>query len=471
MEDLLNLFSLPETWLALSTLILMEVILGIDNLIFISILTNKLPPEKQSRTRQIGILMALVLRLGLLATLAFIVSLTKPVFTVFDQGFSWRDIIMLLGGLFHALLGTVIGRIRFALPPLVTGLVVTMIGLALVKVGIQYAAGGVPAFGTPAYGSLLNWSAALVVIFVTLGIKFFTRGMLSISAVLIGLIVGYIYALAVGMLSFGDISGSWSRSAAFALPNPLKYGFEFSAAAIIGFCLMAFISAIETVGDVAGITKGGAGREATDREIQGATYADGIGPWMGHVLGDDGTPTDLVRDAHAAGLKVHPWTVRKENVFLPPRSVVVTFVDEHSSGLMVEPRGRHCRYTPARDDSVAERIFRVRFFFREAHVACGPIREDEGHPGLQSPHNGCSHPDVITVQRHGATEHVTLQGFGRLEPGAFGPGTGCVVKVEDKSRTEGYDVTYTFNDNEETIRMDKKPGERLRIEDGDVVIQ
>ncbi len=192
---------------------------------------------------------------------------------------------IVIGGLFHACLGFFIGKIRFALPPLVTGLVVTMIGLALVKVGIQYAAGGVPAIGTPAYGSLLSWSAALVVIFVTLGIKFFTKGMLSISAVLIGLIVGYIYALAVGMLSVDAITGSWSRSAAFALPNPFKYGFELSAAAIIGFCLMAFISAIETVGDVSGITKGGAGREATDLEIQGATYADGLGTAIAGVFG------------------------------------------------------------------------------------------------------------------------------------------------------------------------------------------
>ncbi|WP_372989376.1 uracil-xanthine permease family protein [Sulfitobacter sp.] len=192
---------------------------------------------------------------------------------------------IVIGGIFHACLGLFIGKIRFALPPLVTGLVVTMIGLALVKVGIQYAAGGVPAIGTPEYGSLLNWSAALVVIFVTLGVKFFTKGMLSISAVLIGLIVGYVYALGVGMLTIDAIAGSWSRSAAFALPNPFKYGFEFSAAAIIGFCLMAFISAIETVGDVSGITKGGAGREATDTEIQGATYADGVGTAIAGIFG------------------------------------------------------------------------------------------------------------------------------------------------------------------------------------------
>lgn len=192
---------------------------------------------------------------------------------------------VIVGGIFHALLGTVIGRIRFALPPLVTGLVVTLIGLALVKVGIQYAAGGVPAMNQPEYGSLLNWSAAGIVILVTLGLKFFARGMLSVSAVLIGLVVGYLYAIAVGMLPLGAIGGSWERAAVFALPQPFKYGIEFSGAAIIGFCLMAIVSAVETVGDVSGITKGGAGREATDREIQGATFADGLGTALAGFFG------------------------------------------------------------------------------------------------------------------------------------------------------------------------------------------
>ncbi|WP_420413705.1 uracil-xanthine permease family protein [Roseibium sp.] len=192
---------------------------------------------------------------------------------------------VIIGGMFHAFLGLFIGKIRFALPPLVTGLVVTMIGLSLVKVGIQYSAGGVPAIGTPEYGSLLNWSAALVVIFVTLGLKFYARGMLSVSAVLLGLIAGYIYALMTGMLTFDTIASSWSNASAFALPQPFKYGFEISAAAVIGFCLMGFVSAIETVGDVTGITKGGAGRDATDEEISGATYADGLGSTVAGLFG------------------------------------------------------------------------------------------------------------------------------------------------------------------------------------------
>ena len=192
---------------------------------------------------------------------------------------------VIIGGLFHAFIATFIGKIRFALPPLVTGLVVTMIGLALVKVGIQYAAGGIPAIDKPEYGSLLNWSAALIVILVTLGLKFYTKGILAISAVIIGIIVGYLYSMTVGMVTFDGISTSWDRAAPMAFPIPFKYGFEISTAAIVGFCLMAFVSAVETVGDVSGITKGGAGREATDEEIKGATFADGFGSSFAGIFG------------------------------------------------------------------------------------------------------------------------------------------------------------------------------------------
>lgn len=188
---------------------------------------------------------------------------------------------IVVGGLFHAVMGLFIGKIRFALPPLVTGLVVTMIGLALVQVGIKYAAGGVPAMGTEEFGSAQNWFVASVVIAVTLGVKFFARGMLSVSAVLIGLIAGYVLAYLLGMVSFGNVG----RAATFALPNPLHFGIEFSVAAVIGFCLMSFVSAVETVGDVSGITKGGAGREATDKEIEGATYADGLGSAVSGLFG------------------------------------------------------------------------------------------------------------------------------------------------------------------------------------------
>lgn len=188
---------------------------------------------------------------------------------------------VLIGGLFHALLGTFIGKIRFALPPLITGIVVLLIGLILVKVGIQYAAGGVPAIGKPEYGSLQNWAVAGSVIVVTLGLKFFARGMWSVAAVLIGLIVGYIFAYALGMVSFANVG----RAAFFEVPELFPFGVEFTTAAIVGFCLMAFVSAVETVGDVSGIAKGGAGREATDKEIVGATYADGLGSAVAGLFG------------------------------------------------------------------------------------------------------------------------------------------------------------------------------------------
>jgi predicted tellurium resistance membrane protein TerC len=90
----------PTAWVALVTLVVMEVVLGIDNLIFISILTNKLPPENREKARKIGIGLALVMRLGLLGTVAWIVQLTNPLFEAFGHAFSWKDLILIAGGLF-----------------------------------------------------------------------------------------------------------------------------------------------------------------------------------------------------------------------------------------------------------------------------------------------------------------------------------------------------------------------------------
>jgi len=100
MPDIAAIFADPANWAALAALVTMEVVLGIDNLIFISILTNKLPEQHRARARMIGIGLALGLRLVLLSLVAFIVTLTRPVMDLFGQPLSWRDIILIAGGLF-----------------------------------------------------------------------------------------------------------------------------------------------------------------------------------------------------------------------------------------------------------------------------------------------------------------------------------------------------------------------------------
>ena len=190
---------------------------------------------------------------------------------------------VIVAGLFHTFLGSVIGRIRHWFPPLVTGIVITAIGLALLPVGIKYASGGAAAFqmNAPEWGDFSRWGLALVVIFVALGFKFFTRGTMSSAAILIGLIAGYVVGYLTGAVNFGGVA----KAAWFAVPQPFKYGVEFSAFAIIGMCLMSLVSAIETVGDISGITKGGANREATDKELSGGTYADGFGSFIAGLFG------------------------------------------------------------------------------------------------------------------------------------------------------------------------------------------
>ena len=100
MDSLIALAAQPEAWAALATLIVMEVVLGIDNLIFLSIITNKLPEKQRPFARYVGLGLALIMRLALLFTITIIIGLTKPVFEILGKGFSWRDIILIAGGLF-----------------------------------------------------------------------------------------------------------------------------------------------------------------------------------------------------------------------------------------------------------------------------------------------------------------------------------------------------------------------------------
>ena len=90
----------PQTWVALLTLTALEIVLGIDNIIFISILAGKLPEDQQKRGRQIGLLMAMVTRILLLFSLAWLTRLTTPIFHIFEHGVSGRDLILIIGGLF-----------------------------------------------------------------------------------------------------------------------------------------------------------------------------------------------------------------------------------------------------------------------------------------------------------------------------------------------------------------------------------
>ncbi len=183
----------------------------------------------------------------------------------------------LVAGLIQVALGAMLGRIRHWFPPLVTGIVVLAIGIALLPVGIKYAAGGVKATD---FGAAHHLGMAVFVILLTLVLKFFCKGLVSAAAVFIAIVAGYAVAYPFGMVSFGNVeSAAW-----FAVPTPLQFGLEFPAAAIIGMGVMAFVTTIETVGDISGITMGGAGRDATDKETSGGIMADGIGTSIAAVL-------------------------------------------------------------------------------------------------------------------------------------------------------------------------------------------
>jgi predicted tellurium resistance membrane protein TerC len=100
MEHIVTLLASPEAWMALATLTVLEIVLGIDNIVFISVLANRLPEHQRKLARQGGLAAALITRLMLLVSLSWLASLTEPFITLAGQAFSWRDVILLVGGLF-----------------------------------------------------------------------------------------------------------------------------------------------------------------------------------------------------------------------------------------------------------------------------------------------------------------------------------------------------------------------------------
>jgi len=187
-----------------------------------------------------------------------------------------------IGGIFQMWIGRMLKPIRHLFPPLVTGIVVLMIGISLLKVGFMYAGGGGWLLNNKpeVFGNSNHLIISFTVLIVAVWANQKGKGMVSSASILIGMIAGYIVAMMMGMVNYGKIAGAdW-----FAFPMPLQYGIEFLPGAIILMLFMAVVTTIETIGDISATTMGGANREATDKELSGGIMADGLGTAFGSLF-------------------------------------------------------------------------------------------------------------------------------------------------------------------------------------------
>ena len=180
-----------------------------------------------------------------------------------------------IGGIFQIWIGRMLKPIRHMFPPLVTGVVVLMIGFSLLKVGFKYAGGGVWLMNNKPeiFANLHHLSIAGTVLIVALLANIKGKGMVSSASILIGIIAGFLVAAMLGEIRWAKIAAAgW-----FAFPMPLQYGIDFVWGAVILMLFMSIVTTIETIGDISATTMGGANREATDKELSGGIMADGVG--------------------------------------------------------------------------------------------------------------------------------------------------------------------------------------------------
>ena len=203
----------------------------------------------------------------------------------------------IIGGLFEGVLGFLLKPLRRFFPAVVTGTVVLSIGLSLISVGVGSFGGGSNAKD---YGSIENLLVALAVLVIILVLKHVTKGMMSSSCILIGIICGYIICSLMPMfLSTTGVSAegtefvkSWvinwdavPQAKWFAIPEFMPVTPVFDLRAILPVLIMFIVTAVETVGDISGVIEGGMGREATDEELSGGVICDGIGSSLAAVFG------------------------------------------------------------------------------------------------------------------------------------------------------------------------------------------
>ena len=203
----------------------------------------------------------------------------------------------IIGGLFEAVLGFFLKPLRKFFPSVVTGTVVMTIGLSLISVGINSFGGGNKAAD---FGSMENLLLALFVLAMTLFFKHGTRGFLSSSSILLGIICGYIAALVMGFVlpTTGiteegvEFTKAWvlnwdkvANAAWIEIPKIMPVKPVFDMRAIVPVIIMFIVTAVETVGDISGVMEGGLGREATDKELSGGVICDGIGSSFAALFG------------------------------------------------------------------------------------------------------------------------------------------------------------------------------------------
>lgn len=183
----------------------------------------------------------------------------------------------ILGSFFEIILSFFIKPLMKLFPPLVTGTVVCLIGLTLLPVSIDWAAGG---NGAADYGSLLNISIAMLVMIVTLLLNRYGKGLVSSASILIGMAVGYAVCIPLDMVDFTAVSeASW-----FAMPNILEYGVIFDWKAVLAFIPAYFVTTIETVGCLKAVGET-SDIELDDKKIGAGILADGIGSIVGGLVG------------------------------------------------------------------------------------------------------------------------------------------------------------------------------------------